>query len=212
MALTLAEYIAHIEHELGGSPAHELSATQIVNEAGRHLFSMNEWTFRTRPPTTLGLTASQAYIALPSDFDELVAYSPASGKSEVFTLTKAADLAHHRTHPVGKAGDYWMALVQPTQVATTSGSPVQRLELWPTPAATVSSVMNIWYRALWTELDSEDDVPNIPLWVEPVFVRTVRAFAIGYHTESIDERLASLEESPIMQAAKRKDARTGTLQ
>ena len=53
---------------LGEDSDPRFDVDQIINQAGRYLFSMWSWGWRSRPPVTLDLVADQTYVLLPADF------------------------------------------------------------------------------------------------------------------------------------------------
>lgn len=194
MALTLANLRAMAQHILGGAPGTIVtSATAtgnlMVNEAGRRLAMSHTWKWLERNPTTLDLTSGQAYIALPTDFAHLIACEAAPSLGRCLNLTTFGGLAEMRARLITTTGAYFAAIVQPTQAAANSAPGAPRLELWPTPGANVTAAFAIWYRAKWTELSSDTDVANVPLWIEPLLCQMVRAVAKGYEEEDIDDRI-----------------------
>lgn len=211
MALTLTNLRAVVTHALGGGdPAVIITSAdatrdQYINEAGRYLCTMHQWKFLERPPTTLDFTISTAYVALPSDFMELVAYAYSTALTSAFALTTPQSLALMRASNIAATGSYYGAIVQPTQVNVTTAPPVPRLELYPTPAASVTGALSIWYRAGWTELTNAANYPNIPLWAETLLITLVRNFARGYEEDRLEELLAEVVSGPFFQMAKDRD-------
>lgn len=194
MSLTLANLRAMITHALGGSSASIITSAaatmnHMVNEAGRRVSMAHPWKHLERPPTTLDLTISTAYIALPAEFSHLVAYEAAPSLGRCLNLTTYQGLAEMRARLITTTGAYFGAIVQPTQSSASTAQSVPRLEIWPTPSASVTAAFTVWYRAKWTELSGDTDVANVPLWFEPLLVQFVRAVAKGYEEEDIDDRI-----------------------
>jgi hypothetical protein len=214
MALTLAGLRTVITHALGGGdPAvivTDVTTTkdQIVNEAGRFLCTMHQWKFLERPPTSLDFTAATAYVPLPSDFMELIAYSYSSALTSAFQLTTFQSLAMLRAANLNATAVYYGCIVQPTQVNTTTAPPIARLELYPTPASTITAALNVWYRAGWTEFaggGATTVIANIPTWAETLLITLIRAFARGYEEDRLEELVSEVAGGPVFQMAKDRD-------
>lgn len=212
MALTLANLKVHVTHALGGGDPAVIvtdAATtkrQIINEAGR-LFCAEDWNFLIRPPATLNFTSGVEYVALPSDFAQMVGYTTKTGTLTTLKMTTPHNLIALRQGLSGGASSlYYAAIMWPTQTAANAAPPVPRLELWPTPSSSVTAALTITYRAGWTELSSDTDIPNIPTWAESLLVSFVRAYAIGYEEDSKQEEIAKVLGGPEFAACKSRDA------
>lgn len=227
MALTLGQLKMHCAHAIpGGSSASLPPGTtsaavhaQIINEAGRALYNAWPWKFKERPAALLNLTISTAYVALPSDFGELASlnYVSQTTSIELTDFDTLATLRNTNTTPAGF--HYWAAIVQPEQTAQTSTLPVARLELYPTPTASVTGALSVMYRAAWRELSDDTHYAAIPLWAESLLVQYVRAFAEGYDDAgavegmpirvlNVNNLVAEIEAGPLFQRATQKDMLT----
>jgi hypothetical protein len=185
----LRAYAAHARHD--GSVPSTLDQDEIVNAAGRLFFSLHPWNFRYRPPVDLDLTEDQAYIELPFDFGEIVAYQ--TDNNYGLTLTTAQELANHRTASVTVAQNYyWGTIVHPAQESRDVPPPPPRLEIWPEPSSTNEDAVQLWYRAAWGELYSTDDVANVPRYAHLALIQTVRGVAAGM-TENLLEPAGGIE-------------------
>ena len=51
----------------------------------------------------------------------------------------------------------------------------------PTPGTTDSDLFNIYYRAKWVELTSDNDQITIPSWIRPLYREIVSACALGWN-------------------------------
>ena len=212
MSLTLANLKAYAVQALGGGDpsviitSADATKQEIVNQAGRLLFSLNAWHWREREPGSVTLTQSQAYSTLPADFANLVAYG--SGTTETtFNITTFDDIAWKRGQsgtPV--SGKFWFTVVQPNAGAASAALEVARLEWYPTPGATPPT-LNYWYRRKWVDLTSDTDVAKVPTWIELLLVECVRAVAIGSEKGDTNERVTALMSGPIYAAAASEDAR-----
>ena len=76
--LTLNELIDRAEYWIGGELDARLDNKQVVNEAGRFLFSMHGWQWAVQPSMAVNLVSGQNYAALPGDFRHLISASSSS--------------------------------------------------------------------------------------------------------------------------------------
>lgn len=192
MATTFANLKSYVTHYLASSPTSIVTdvattAGRIVNEAGRYLFDMHQWSWRNRASATIGYTQDQNYADLPSDFGELAAGGLVENGS-VYGRTISVGLSTIRRlresdSNTGNTGNRYYALEYPTQTAVTNAAPNARLALYPTPASTDASAAQLTYRAKWIELSSDTDVPNIQLRYESLLFRLVEAFALEQEQE-----------------------------
>ena len=184
MALTLADYqniILNTSWE-GQSPPTGLVATDIFNRAARFLCFQHAWSWLNVVPTTLNLTISQAYIALPTDFQHLISVRAAS--DSVFGIEPATidEILEWRGLTGATSLTYKYALVWPTQTSATTARGVQRMEIWPTPSASVTAAFNLQYRQGWVDLaaGSTTYIPNIPVRYEGILWQLCQHFATEY--------------------------------
>ena len=202
MAIKLSELKKHVQHALGGNVSTQLSEAGIVNEAGRYMF-MSPWKFRERPPITVQFVANQDYAELPEDFGEMIAANMTDGLGKSFTFTTYQDLVQRRSTSTGATNHYWVAITHPAPEGDSIGVPPARLELYPQPTA--DDQLTVAYRAKWTTLAADDSVARIPDYAESALISVVRAFALGYEEEAMEQRLAEIETGPIWIRLKEKD-------
>ena len=202
MAITLATLKQHVQHALGGSVASQLDEATIINEAGRHMF-MTPWKFRERPPATITTVASQDYIDLPADFGEMIAMNMADGLVRSFTFTTFGDLVQRRATDTGVTNHYWVAISHPPPADEGNTQPAPRMELYPTPT-TGEGIITV-YRAKWAELTADADNAVVPDYAESALIALVRAFALGYEEEGLEQRLGEVEGGVMYLRLKEKD-------
>ena len=211
-AQTLVEYRNHVQHATGGGAlSSQLAQDQIINEAGRYLVSMHHWKWLEMTPATLTFTISTAYVSMPADFKSLDAIWPDDAINSSFELVTPREIARMREYEITATAAYYGTLVYPTQAAVTAHQTVPRLELYPTPSATTSGALHLWYTRGWTVIDDATDVPNFPPYLETLFTQIVRAFAKGYEEDdqgTLDDRLVSIAGGPIFAAAVSQDGMT----
>ena len=214
MAIQLAHLKDHVEMVWGARHDPRLQMGRVINDAGRYLFGMHSWAWRERPAATLGVTADQAYVALPSDFGYGEVVDIAATDSLTFyhpQVTSLGELEHMRQYAVPVAlGFYWYALSFPTQTATTAAPGNARLELYPTPASTVADQFKLIYRSGWVELSSDSAVANVPLPWEGLLIQLCRALAAERDLREHPgvPRVADIEQDPQVQRLKRMDGAT----
>jgi hypothetical protein len=180
-----------------------LSARELVNMAGEHLMAMREWVFATRASSTLGVTAGQAYVNLPSDFARMVAID-SEANNWLFQLVSYADLLAYKRANITYTQTF-ATVVWPDQATDTTAPVGARLELYPVPATTAADVIRITYRACWKVLTKPNQVPNIPIYVEPLFVQLLQAFAAGMADGSVSQRVALIRASELFMSVAERD-------
>ena len=84
----------------------------------------------------------------------------------------------------------------------SNGVPQPILEVHPTPQATTSGALTMFYRETWTDLANSDQtyIP-VPPWMESLYIQAVRATAWGYQDETMGARMASIMQGPEWLAA-----------
>jgi hypothetical protein len=200
---TLAQLQSHVEHALGGTPASQLSTTDIVNQAGRHLYSY-QWNFRLRGPVDVTLTANLTNVELPNDVGEIVNAYMKDGLTDSIRLTTLQEVVRTRNTSISTGANYIASIVWPTGSGKALKPPM--LELAPTP--TTADVVTLTYLQSWQELTEPTVEAPVPSFCEAVLVQTVRAFALGYEEENMTQRLMEVEQSPLFQRALMHDGLT----
>jgi len=189
---TAAQFVSIMTHALGKTPQSAHDLYQTLNMAGRALFAF-DWSWKATGPTQLDATASQSYITLPTDFEQVISIERNDGQQyrvQVLTMTDLQMLRDRTDNYGGR--DFWCAFVYQPQ-ASTSTLPLPRMELFPTPSASTSGVFNLWYQRTWKELSigSPSDLPNIPNFAEQALVHGACALAYEIENKSsnIDRQL-----------------------
>ncbi len=180
MARTLADYLDIAEHAAGGQVDASIDLEALVNDAGRYLVQMHEWAFLERPVALLATVQSQAYLTLPTDFDQLVAIgNTASFLDTSVHLLPADQFEQLKASQVSNQLDVYLALEWPTQTATTNAAGNPRLAIYPTPSSSQADRYWLNYKAGWIELTSTSAVANVPEGIEPLLIQLVRAHVRG---------------------------------
>lgn len=207
MALTGTQVLQHIEHTLGGTPGGLVGGLEIINDAGQILTNMRPWKYLEGARASLDFTASQSYVALPSDFRDLIAVERQGGFTGSFDLVSHQELLDLVANSSDAATFRFWGAVTFTQSAS-GAAPVPRIDLFPTPDASVSDGILIYYRSSWLRIETDTQLLNIPEWVEPLYKQVVRAVARGYVEEDVaplDARLGVIRAGPVFADAVGRD-------
>lgn len=197
MALTLASLKLHVQHALGGSPSDQISEVDIINQAGRQMFS-HLWKFRDRPTIELPIEADQSFASLPGSVGEIISIRMKDGLNDSIELTSYDHMLMIRNGNISTGAHYYATVVWPDPyLGETQQYP--RLEIAPTPSA--SDTITLAYRAAWPDLTDDTDTAQVPPFAESVLISFVRAFAQGYEEEGMAQRLVEVEMSPIFHRA-----------
>lgn len=176
-----ASYKAIVQHTIGAdAPASGFTAAEIVNDAFRWLMFHHPWNWRTAGPKYLDITADQNYVELPSDFGELISLEYPGTTIRDMIATTLRELQDFRSFEVANPQyAYWYAVnsgqLNDSNPEQGLADPV--LELWPTPGQSETNALSIMYRRDILLLSADSDVPQIPDWLEPVAVMSVKHYA-----------------------------------
>ena len=208
MALTLSFLQNVAVHALGGgNPASQFTTTNFVNFAGRHLFALHRWKFAERPSFSLQLVANNAFIELPSDFGGSIGITDVNAH---FRETTPQHLAALGGSVTTSGGGYWYTILMANMDDNKPGAePLPRMQLFPTPTADEANAGSIYYRGAWQNLDSANDVANIPQLADMLMLALVRAVAKGFEEDTLEDRLDRIFASSVFIKAMAMD---GTLQ
>jgi hypothetical protein len=91
----------------------------------------------------------------------------------------------------------------------TDGELVRWLEVYPTPTEQAVDYFRVYARTTWVDLDSDSEPIAVPRYAQPLFLEVVRAFARAYmnpETQPLDEELARVARSGVLEAALRTDS------
>lgn len=206
--LTVADVAAFVRHRLDGDPS--VPSVPLCNIAGRHLVAMNEWNWLVRPPRAITFSSGSSRVRLPDDFGREIAPQGSGATTRIFNFVDPAYFAEIASTSSTSAGPwlYYATLVFAPDVATGVLTPYA--EITPTPTATDNTSVQLWYRAKWPTLQSDEDTIPVPEnSMEALFLEVVFATAQGYEEfdqGSLGERLASIKLLPMYADAVAEDA------
>lgn len=194
MTITAGQLVAQAEHEIGGPVAIELGGGMaLVNWSGRYLYNMCRWTSALRVSTGIDYVAGQSYVDLPDDYDELEYIREGE---LAFEVVQPAEL--ERMRAFGTAF---------RKGALVNDGDVYRLELVRTPDANEADALTIVYRRKWVDVADNEDVIDVPDWLEMLLRLVVSKYARGLESGDLSAQLAEVEASPLYANALRRDAR-----
>lgn len=208
--LTLNNCREHISAVLGGAPLNLYSAAFVANYAGRWMVNAHTWEWTRNRSTSLSLTAGQPYVVLPA-LKSVRSVVPADNTIQGFEWTSIEGLVQLRNTGISPAIGHFGAVRHDVDAAT--GDVTQRLELWPTPSATVAGYFTLVYDADWSELQDDNERIPIPAYMEGVFLACVievgRAFEMASGSDAPAglrlEALYALRQSDLWRDAAKRD-------
>lgn len=182
--LTVAEYSARMKQAIGNAdPSTGFTLLEVLNEALRFVFDYHDWNWRLRPPALVNLVANIAYVALPSDFGstgELLGVHSVWTPAAAVTKGDLSDIARLRGAPAQNTLNFTVAVVYPGQSSVSVKPAVPRLEIAPTPTASVSNAFRVTYRSGAVDLTASTNVPNVPPEFESALTHIARAQIMFY--------------------------------
>lgn len=217
MNYNLGHYLGVVDGAVGGEINSLFDPVEIVNQAGQSMLGMHSWRFLERTPIDLSLTADQAFISLPADFGSILGITTSS---PIFSQVKVADtnlINWLRQHNTSGTDSYVVASTfqkQSPQVdATTSAgfteAPLPVLEVYPISGVDVVDVFALNYRAGWLALANEEDIPELPPYMLPLFETLVRAWSTSYGDPgALTGPIDGVMQSLVAKTAMKQDAAT----
>jgi hypothetical protein len=144
------------------------------------------------------------YAALPTDFRSVIDITATDAVLYGVRLTSLAEILRNRTSQV-EVTTSWNYQVAVNYVGSP---PVPQLEVWPDPGSDQNGVWTLFYHAGWTRLTSDSVNIDIPEFIDSLYLRIARAFALGYEREdvaSMEQRLGAIAAGPEFRAAAKRD-------
>jgi hypothetical protein len=204
MAIPVSELADQIRLALGDLPR-GFSVVSAVNDAGEILVNAHPWEWLSRRSTTIDLVADQGYVDAPSDFRDAISMYPTNSLTNHVQWTTLEEINRLRTTVHGTYSGYWAA----TNYRSVSGAaPVPIIELWPAPSVNSTDYFTLMYHAGWTRVASDNDMVEIPNWLDVLFKDLVRRVAKAWDEEDnadLPQRIQGLKESSLWLEAMRRD-------
>ena len=207
MALARIDLEDQIERVWGEDYDPRLSALKVIADAGKYLFGMHSWNWRSRPEASLNLVNNQPYVELPSDFGlngELISLVMSDLTLGV-ELTTADQISYWHQVDFPATNFYYAAPEYPPQSSTATGPSQPRMFWYPTPASSDAGAVKAIYLSGWVDLTTDASLANIPETFDFLLRRLVRAFAIQEMGDD-DSQIELIEKSQFLDRLKRSDA------
>lgn len=184
-ALTLDKLRGIARHRLGGNPDARAPLDDLINGAIQYLAGAHPWSWLTQI-TTLGFTASQAHINLPTDFAHLV---DLQGYQSPWTACRRADpriVISTRVRGAGLGNGTLVYFVGPTpQTPDQTVATKWRLEVAPAPTETLADALYLTYRRVLPTLVNANDVAALPYGFHDVLRWLVRAYVSSSENDQV---------------------------
>lgn len=195
MTLTVGSCDRFLRENLGGSPASR-SVMDCVNDTGKWFIAAHSWRWARGQSTVLPQVSGQSYIDLPAgirSIDGLFVENALTYYVQEMTLREILEL---RTSTIAAQLDQfkWAANYRTVAATATAAQRLQPiLELWPTPAESVTEAFRLFYTGAWADLTDDSDGVLIPTWLEPLFLSVLSVVAKGYDEHDVADVPMRLE-------------------
>ena len=206
-AIQARQYAASVA---GGTP--ELfSLEALVNMAGRQLVSLHPWGWLRAPEVMLDLIANQSWIDLPLDFGRQGAIETTGASGYTATFVPLDILDEYRNADRAQVAGYALAVTYGPGASPNYVPHVPRLEVWPTPSATVTDALRMFYYRRWTEVSTASGsthILNFPPFMDMLYWRVLRETVMAFEEDdiaSLEQRIGVLVQSSLFTLARRED-------
>ncbi|HYE20093.1 MAG TPA: hypothetical protein VEA69_16715 [Tepidisphaeraceae bacterium] len=177
MSFTLTQLEAAAAHAAGRATFDTGNSTSFCVVQALGEFNNFAWSWRHKT-TTLGFTSGQNYVALPTDFCQLVTLRGGTSTNSVMLPRTVSQVLDLRANSVtGTVGDAVFYAVDTTGQATGTNASTFKLQVYPTPDATTSDALQIQYLREITVPSAGSNVADIPNHLSAVLLTLVRGWA-----------------------------------
>lgn len=228
MTLLASQAKQLVEHALGGEVHSAVTPWRCLNGAGHWMCNSRAWRWLRGGLEALALTADQSYVDLPADFGSINAIEGGQGFQASIELTTPDQLLEYKSSATANTGYYYCAVLSYDHAditGTSTGSnhvvaastaaeqkalkaPTPRLEIYPTPTATVTDGLLLYYTRGWREVSNDTETIFVPDWMEELYIRIARCWAKGYEEDDSynrDAALMAIMQGPDYAACVRRD-------
>lgn len=205
--ITFADLNRHVFSALHSDPE-DVSVREIINTAGRALVNAHSWEWLDGAEATLTMGASVSRVALPADFRSDAEVSLTSTVFQHIRRVTPRELQRIRQESVVQYMTHtllWSLSTQPDD----KGVPRPYLEYWPESTTAIPDAIHIVYARDWGELTDDNQVVQVPGFIEPVLIQAVRAVASGWEDDEegdVDQRLSIVFASRLFRDAVNRDS------
>lgn len=205
MVYTIQDGLADIRHEIGDTLV-GIDNTRVLNEAGQILYNLRDWNFLVHVGQLLDGVQGQSWIALPTDFGQIVTLQYTNGLTASVVLSTLDQIDVYRSQLI-TIPSYTLYTAISWVAGATTGTIVPRLEVFPSPPVTQAGLLTMTYRPRWIIPPAADDQTSIPIptWFEALYRAMVRAVASGYQRGDMEARIADVQAGVHFLAASRQD-------
>lgn len=181
MSITYVEAQTLVEHYLAGAPA-GMTAGGLVTEAGYELMSLAPWRWAEAVEGTADFTEDEDSTALPAGFLRFSSTPRLSDGTQTRLLLVSVNRLETLREGGSSSGDpYWCAVLHALDADT--GLVLPRLSLYPTPAADATPGLTFTYTQSWVAPAADDDLLQIPAFMDSLYREVLRAVARGYEDD-----------------------------
>lgn len=152
------------------------SASNCANLALDYLVNAHPWSWRLES-TTLNLTSGQNYVALPTDFSELVYLRGGTSSTTVLNPTTLDRIFLMRQQATSVSNQFINYAVTQTDQASGTAVGTYQIDIYPTPAASVTAAMQLGYMKQIAQFTSGTQVANIPAHMQGTLWWLTRGYA-----------------------------------
>lgn len=148
---------------------------QILNRAGRAIYTRFPWPWRAQGPEDLATVADQQYVELPTDFARPLKVTIANGGGwniETVSMDRIMDLRQSAASFSGSAGLVRVSFIPYDTQPSGKALPKPRMEIYPTPTTNGEPTFSLRYERKWKELSTSDPniKPNLPNEAEQALI------------------------------------------
>lgn len=166
-----------MSHAVGGPPDSRLSIWEVYNQAGRSLFNMRGWNWRSMRPQEFPSVAGKDYIELGDDFGNPLYISI---KNSVLLVRQVdmQQIMRMRQNGLSIMGGGSYVTFEGNSPRTRQAGGGKSLTQWPVPTVNGQPTYLISYQSMWREARSDkiNEFPNIPDWMDAALDFHCRAF------------------------------------
>lgn len=176
--MTVAQFIASMDHCLGRTAKAEVPALVSFNQAGRHLFDAHDWAWRFSE-CTVRAVAGQTTIELPMDFGDCLTCRVSNSGAGVVSVVGSQRFAEIAGGNDVSPGGYVATFGTAAPVVGEVGPLRPVVRIYPTPVSDGVPTLRIAYQRRWVDVTEPGAaaVPPIP----PEFERALELMARQMH-------------------------------
>ena len=181
------------------------SASNCANLALDYLINAHPWSWRLES-TTLNLVSGQNYVALPTDFSEIVYLRGGTSTSTAVIPTTLDRIFQMRQQAVSSSSTFIHYAVTQTDQANGTSLATYQIDIYPTPSASTTAAMQLGYMKQIAQFTGGTQVANIPGHMQGTLWWLTRGYA--EITENNQPGLNWQQAMQDIEQRKKRDAQT----